>query len=270
MLSSRDTLLTLRHVVDDGTDEYKIIMLYKRHLSFKVIKVSRSSVALRLLGLSEGTTKAQTAANLTSDQQGVRARAVGGPAAGAGLSTQPEPRARQHPELQAGAEEHGELVVRPAAGLPHVRVHASLASSQFSHSSAHMLASSRWVFRYVSPLTTSYAGTHRTLRSIGGGALSLDVLRSWLCSKWLRSVGRRDGGFYFLLRRSSTDRSHLWTREDSRMQTWEAPPVNLLQHHTNAEGSVLAQHPPLASMHITHPFTPHLSACTVAIFRWFR
>lgn len=44
------------------------------------------------------------------------------------------------------------------------------------------------IFRYVSPLTTSYAGTHRTLRSIGGGALSLDVIRSWLCSKWLRSV----------------------------------------------------------------------------------
>ena len=42
--------------------------------------------------------------------------------------------------------------------------------------------------RYVSPLTTSYAGTHRTLRSIGGGALSLDAIRSWLCSKWLRSV----------------------------------------------------------------------------------
>ena len=39
VLSSRDTLLTLRHMIDDGTDEYKIIMLYKRHLSFKVIKV---------------------------------------------------------------------------------------------------------------------------------------------------------------------------------------------------------------------------------------
>lgn len=40
VLSSRDTLLTLRHMIDDGTDEYKIIMLYKRHLSFKVIKVT--------------------------------------------------------------------------------------------------------------------------------------------------------------------------------------------------------------------------------------
>lgn len=29
-----------RHVFDDGTDEYKIIMLNKRYLSFRVIKVS--------------------------------------------------------------------------------------------------------------------------------------------------------------------------------------------------------------------------------------
>lgn len=42
VLSSRDTLLTLRHMIDDGTDEYKIIMLYKRHLSFKVIKVKKN------------------------------------------------------------------------------------------------------------------------------------------------------------------------------------------------------------------------------------
>lgn len=42
VLSSRDTLLTLRHMIDDGTDEYKIIMLYKRHLSFKVIKVRQT------------------------------------------------------------------------------------------------------------------------------------------------------------------------------------------------------------------------------------
>ena len=39
---------------------------------------------------------------------------------------------------------------------------------------------------YVSPLTTSYMGTHRQLRSIWGGPFSLDAIRSWLCSKWLR------------------------------------------------------------------------------------
>ena len=35
-----------RHVFDDGTDEYKIIMLNKRYLSFRVIKVSTEIVSL--------------------------------------------------------------------------------------------------------------------------------------------------------------------------------------------------------------------------------
>ncbi len=48
VLSSRDTLLTLRHMIDDGTDEYKIIMLYKRHLSFKVIKVRGMRVSVEM------------------------------------------------------------------------------------------------------------------------------------------------------------------------------------------------------------------------------
>lgn len=50
VLSSRDTLLTLRHMIDDGTDEYKIIMLYKRHLSFKVIKVGQAAAGRRRRG----------------------------------------------------------------------------------------------------------------------------------------------------------------------------------------------------------------------------
>lgn len=45
---------------------------------------------------------------------------MGGPTAGAGLLTQQKPGTWQHPELQAGAEKHGELIVRPATGLPHV------------------------------------------------------------------------------------------------------------------------------------------------------
>lgn len=51
VLSSRDTLLTLRHMIDDGTDEYKIIMLYKRHLNFKVIKVQGVCPVCRLSGV---------------------------------------------------------------------------------------------------------------------------------------------------------------------------------------------------------------------------
>lgn len=60
VLSSRDTLLTLRHMIDDGTDEYKIIMLYKRHLSFKVIKVKEmgeEEIYVQFSGRSFGAVK---------------------------------------------------------------------------------------------------------------------------------------------------------------------------------------------------------------------
>jgi len=44
VLSGAPSLLALRHVVDDGNDEYKIIMLNKRHISFRVIKLNRECV----------------------------------------------------------------------------------------------------------------------------------------------------------------------------------------------------------------------------------
>uniref|UniRef100_T1IPX1 Pecanex-like protein n=1 Tax=Strigamia maritima TaxID=126957 RepID=T1IPX1_STRMM len=44
VLSGMPSLLALRHVFDDGADEYKIIMLNKRYLSFRVIKVNRECV----------------------------------------------------------------------------------------------------------------------------------------------------------------------------------------------------------------------------------
>ncbi|CAH3161495.1 unnamed protein product [Porites evermanni] len=44
VLANTPSLLALRHVFDDGTDEYKIIMLNKRYLSFRVIKVNRECV----------------------------------------------------------------------------------------------------------------------------------------------------------------------------------------------------------------------------------
>jgi len=40
ILANKPSLLALRHIMDDGSDEYKIIMLNKRFLSFRVIKVS--------------------------------------------------------------------------------------------------------------------------------------------------------------------------------------------------------------------------------------
>ncbi|XP_076836804.1 pecanex-like protein 3 isoform X2 [Brachyhypopomus gauderio] len=44
ILANTPSLLALRHVMDDGSDEYKIIMLNKRFLSFRVIKVNRECV----------------------------------------------------------------------------------------------------------------------------------------------------------------------------------------------------------------------------------
>lgn len=44
VLASKPSLLALRHVFDDADDKYKIIMLNKRHLLFRVIKVNRECV----------------------------------------------------------------------------------------------------------------------------------------------------------------------------------------------------------------------------------
>ncbi|XP_044731162.1 pecanex-like protein 1 isoform X2 [Chrysoperla carnea] len=44
VLSGKRSLLALRHVLDEGTDEYKIIMLNKRFLNFRVIKINRECV----------------------------------------------------------------------------------------------------------------------------------------------------------------------------------------------------------------------------------
>ncbi|XP_056283254.1 pecanex-like protein 1 [Pseudoliparis swirei] len=44
VLSNAPSLLALRHVLDEGTDEYKIIMLNRRYLSFRVIKVNKECV----------------------------------------------------------------------------------------------------------------------------------------------------------------------------------------------------------------------------------
>uniref|UniRef100_A0A8C7WZK2 Pecanex-like protein n=1 Tax=Oryzias sinensis TaxID=183150 RepID=A0A8C7WZK2_9TELE len=130
VLSSRDTLLTLRHMIDDGTDEYKIIMLYKRHLSFKVIKINKECVR----GLWAG-----------QQQELVFLR-------------------NRNPER--GSIQNSKQALR------------NMVNSSCDQPLGYPM--------YVSPLTTSYSGTHRTLRSISGGALSLDAIRSWLCSKWLR------------------------------------------------------------------------------------
>lgn len=48
VLSNAPSLLALRHVLDEGTNEYKIIMLNRRYLSFRVIKVRTAADSLCL------------------------------------------------------------------------------------------------------------------------------------------------------------------------------------------------------------------------------
>ncbi|XP_035255977.1 pecanex-like protein 2 isoform X3 [Anguilla anguilla] len=130
VLSSQDTLLTLRHMVDDGSDEYKIIMLYKRHLSFKVIKINKECVR----GLWAG-----------QQQELVFLR-------------------NRNPER--GSIQNSKQALR------------NMINSSCDQPLGYPM--------YVSPLTTSYMGTHKQLTSILGGPISLENMATWVLSKWRR------------------------------------------------------------------------------------
>nr|XP_008122431.1 PREDICTED: pecanex-like protein 2 isoform X2 [Anolis carolinensis] len=130
VLSNKEELLTLRHVVEEGTDEYKIIMLHKGYLSFKVIKVNKECVR----GLWAG-----------QQQELIFLR-------------------NRNPER--GSIQNNKQVLR------------NLINSSCDQPLGYPM--------YVSPLTTSYIGTHRQLKNIWGGPISLDNIKMWFRNKWLR------------------------------------------------------------------------------------
>ncbi|XP_059963860.1 pecanex-like protein 2 isoform X4 [Mesoplodon densirostris] len=130
VLANKEELLTLRHVVDEGTDEYKVIMLHRSFLSFKVIKVNRECVR----GLWAG-----------QQQELIFLR-----------NCNPERGSIQN----------------------HKQVLRNLISSSCDQPLGYPM--------YVSPLTTSYLGTHRQLRNVWSGPVTLDSVRAWFRTKWLR------------------------------------------------------------------------------------
>ncbi|XP_048342036.1 pecanex-like protein 2 isoform X2 [Sphaerodactylus townsendi] len=130
ILSNKEELLTLRHVVDEGTDEYKVIMLHKSYLSFKVIKVNKECVR----GLWAG-----------QQQELIFLR-------------------NRNPER--GSIQNNKQVLR------------NLINSSCDQPLGYPM--------YVSPLTTSYIGTHRQLKNVWGGPISLDNIKAWFRTKWLR------------------------------------------------------------------------------------
>uniref|UniRef100_G3U1J2 Pecanex-like protein n=1 Tax=Loxodonta africana TaxID=9785 RepID=G3U1J2_LOXAF len=143
VLSNREELLTLRHVVDEGTDEYKVIMLHKSFLSFKVIKVNKECVR----GLWAG-----------QQQELIFLR-------------------NRNPER--GSIQNNKQVLR------------NLINSSCDQPLGYPM--------YVSPLTTSHLGTHRQLKDVWGGPVSLDRIQTWFRTKWLRMrkdchAGQHSGG----------------------------------------------------------------------------
>ncbi|ELK34153.1 Pecanex-like protein 2 [Myotis davidii] len=137
-------LLTLRHVVDEGADEYKVIMLHRSFLSFKVIKVPSRS---RRPGLG------------VSSRRGWH-----------GLITicgqQQELIFLRNRNPERGSIQNNRQVLR------------NLICSSCDQPLGYPM--------YVSPLTTSYLGTHRQLRGLWCGPVTLDGLRAWFRTKWLR------------------------------------------------------------------------------------
>ncbi|KAL4648172.1 pecanex-like protein 3 [Arapaima gigas] len=130
ILANKPSLLALRHVMDDGSDEYKIIMLNKRFLSFRVIKVNRECVR----GLWAG-----------QQQELVFLR-------------------NRNPER--GSIQNAKQALR------------NMINSSCDQPIGYPI--------YVSPLTTSYAGSHAQLRSVWGGPVSPHNIYTWFISSWDR------------------------------------------------------------------------------------
>ncbi|XP_024417583.2 pecanex-like protein 2 isoform X2 [Desmodus rotundus] len=143
VLANKEELLTLRRVADEGADEYKVLMLHRSFLSFKVIKVNKECVR----GLWAG-----------QQQELIFLR-------------------NRNPER--GSIQNNKQVLR------------NLINSSCDQPLGYPM--------YVSPLTTSYLGTHRQLRHVWCGPVTLEGVRMWFRTKWLRMrkdchAGQRGGG----------------------------------------------------------------------------
>uniref|UniRef100_A0A8C9PL61 Pecanex-like protein n=1 Tax=Spermophilus dauricus TaxID=99837 RepID=A0A8C9PL61_SPEDA len=196
VLSNREELLTLRHVVDEGADEYKVVMLHRGFLSFKVIKVNKECVR----GLWAG-----------QQQELIFLR-------------------NRNPER--GSIQNNKQVLR------------NLVNSSCDQPLGYPM--------YVSPLTTSYLGTHRQMKHVWGGPVTLDRLRGWFRARWLRqteaetSLGGRDRGGPVGRSRAGAERLSLQPRMDQ-----QCPPLPTGRRKGRSQSvqahPALSQRPPALS-----------------------
>lgn len=158
ILSNTPSLLALRHVMDDASDEYKIIMLNRRHLSFRVIKVGQ----VILPRLATHAPPRWLCPDLWCGLPQVNRECVRGLWAG----QQQELVFLRNRNPERGSIQNAKQALR------------NMINSSCDQPLGYPI--------YVSPLTTSLAGSHPQLRALWGGPVSLGAIARWLLHSWER------------------------------------------------------------------------------------
>lgn len=159
ILANMPSLLALRHIMDDGSDEYKIIMLNKRFLSFRVIKVGPWLKLLtdHILIIPD----CSLSCPLQVNRECVR---------GLWAGQQQELVFLRNRNPERGSIQNAKQALR------------NMINSSCDQPIGYPI--------YVSPLTTSYAGGHGQLRSVWGGPVSPHNIYTWFISSWDRYAHR--------------------------------------------------------------------------------
>lgn len=158
ILSNTPSLLALRHVMDDASDEYKIIMLNRRHLSFRVIKVE----PMVLLHPAAHAPPQCPCPDFWCGPPQVNRECVRGLWAG----QQQELVFLRNRNPERGSIQNAKQALR------------NMINSSCDQPLGYPI--------YVSPLTTSLAGSHPQLRALWGGPVSLSAIARWLLRSWER------------------------------------------------------------------------------------
>ncbi|PNJ38421.1 PCNX3 isoform 3 [Pongo abelii] len=157
ILSNTPSLLALRHVLDDASDEYKIIMLNRRHLSFRVIKVGLAPPALSPAPNPPWAGPLTLACGSQVNRECVR---------GLWAGQQQELVFLRNRNPERGSIQNAKQALR------------NMINSSCDQPLGYPI--------YVSPLTTSLAGSHPQLRALWGGPISLGAIARWLLRSWER------------------------------------------------------------------------------------
>lgn len=151
VLSGTPSLLALRHVLDEGSDEYKVIMLNKRYLSFRVIKLNRECVR----GLWAGQQQELVFLRNRNPERG---------------------------SIQNAKQVRFNFFFLNYQYSFYYQALRNMINSSCDQPIGYPI--------YVSPLTTSYADTNSHLSGIVGGPVSLQAMKGAAFTLWQRIRNR--------------------------------------------------------------------------------